>query len=193
MNFEIIAWSSRGAQRLDSAHAGAVWREASAELTRHGHPSAQWSLRRACMPGAHARVFVFPTANVTQPPASLWISNLRSKALEADWCEPSDIWAEVVRSGWAGYDFTKIQERSFSTAGGALDGSSHPSWSSLCQASGLPETLLCSMDWEGLPSMWGDGFEQAMARRESLAIRSALAEGAAGAEGSKGKRRAKKA
>lgn len=149
-------------------------RLATALLARGSMPLASWRLARLPCPGAPARVFVFPNPVVAEPPASLWIANLRTMAIEQSWCMPDDIWVEVLRTGWAGYDFNRIQERQFTDSGGAIDGISLPDWISYSQATGIPDTLLCTLPWDGLPSMWGASFPPTMARAEALEIAQAL-------------------
>lgn len=143
-------------------------RSARATLTRHATLASEWRLCRLQAPGAPARVFVFPTPAIEQPPASLWISNLRSASLARSFCLDTDLWSEVVRSGWAGYDFNRIQDRGFSSSGGALDASFYSSWQQYGALAGLHESLLCALPWDGLAAMWGTrSHQRALALRES--------------------------
>jgi hypothetical protein len=143
-------------------------RLARATLTRHQTLASEWSLCRLDALGSAARVFVFPTPAIEQPPASLWIANLREAALACGFCLGSDLWTEVVRSGWAGYDFNRIQDRTFSVSGGALDAGSCDSWQEYARSRALAEPLLCALPWQGLASMWG-GFahQRVLAARET--------------------------
>lgn len=149
-------------------------RLAHALLERGSFPLASWRLARLPSRGAPTRVFVFPNPVVAEPPASLWIANLRNMAIDQSWCMPDDIWVEVLRTGWAGYDFNRIQERQFTDSGGAIDGISRSDWISYSQATGIPESLLCTLPWDGLASMWGPSFGPTRARAEAQEIAQAL-------------------
>lgn len=147
-------------------------RRARATLTRYATLASEWSLCRLDVPGHAARVFVFPTPAIEQPPASLWIANLRAAALAGSFCLHSDLWSEVVRAGWAGYDFNRIQDRRFSSSGGALDDASRSSWQAYAAASGIAESVLCALPWNGLSSMWGErAHQQALSAREADILR----------------------
>jgi len=147
---------------------------AQARLLRGTFPLASWLLVRLPCPSLFARVFVFPNPIVSEPPASLWIANLRTLAIEQSWCRLDDIWVEVLRTGWAGYAFNRIQERQFTDSGGAIDSISLPDWISYSLSTGIPQTLLCTLPWDGLPSMWGPSFGPTRAHSEALDISHAL-------------------
>lgn len=160
----------------DSVFDFAATRGACGTLLRHKTVAAEWTLCRLSVISQPSRVFVFPSPNVTQPPASLWLGNLRECALDSSWGAPSDLWCEVVCSGWAGYDFNKIQERTFTPTGGAIDGQSTSSWGQYCEESNLPPELLCALPWGGLAAMWGERFWPMIARRETIALNAAIPE-----------------
>lgn len=160
---------------LDPVFDHASTRLALATLWRRETLTTDWVLCRLRVGGLPTRVFVLPSANVAQPPASLWLGNLREGALQLSWCEPSDLWCEVVRAGWAGYDFNRIQESIFTASGGAIDGRSLSTWSAYCEQSGLSPELLCALPWDGLPAMWGPGFGPTWSRRETIAMEHAMA------------------
>lgn len=180
--FERIEFELLGLPFPDEAFPEFSWARAEACFWRGQTLCARWSLARLapCAQENPARAFALPGPDPADPPASLWLGNLREMALSHGWAQPADLWCEVGRAGWGGYDFNRVQERRFSTSGGALDGACSTSWQAYAETANLPEELLCALPWLGLPGMWGDSFPLVRARRESIIL------GRASDEGSKG-------
>lgn len=163
----------------DPCEASLFRSHARARLERFLSPCAHWTLERLefnKQPGL-SRVFIFPSPAPAEPPAGLWLSNLRDQALDGSWCRPEEPWVEIARFGWAGYSFNALHERAFSSSGGALDGPRDPSWQEFSLRTGIDATALCALDWPGLSGMWGPGHGAILAEREARAISASAAPG----------------
>lgn len=178
----------------DAAIPGARWAIARAKLTQQGHASARWTLARLSGPASPSppRIFVLPASPAEQPPATLWIANLREQALSIGWCSPGDVWAEPVRSGWGAYGHNLVRETTFTPQGGAVEGASFDGWDQCCAKTGLDPMLACALPWDGLGPMW-PRFPLEWARREAAILEASLGGRGEGAGSSSGRRRPKKA
>lgn len=183
--FERIVLAPAGAASPDDAFPHFSWSRSEALLWRGQTLCARWRLARLASPNRPARTFALPGPDPAEPPASLWLGNLRDMAVASGWAATSDVWCEVGRAGWGGHDFNRVRERAFSPSGGALEGPSSPSWMAYAEAASIPEELLCALPWEGLAGMWGASFEPTRARRESIVL--GLAAGESKKSGSRGR------
>ena len=150
--FERLEFKALISPAFDEAFPKLSWAQAEILFFRGQTHCACWSLVRLASddPGIPARTFALPGPDPAEPPASLWLGNLRDIALTHGWAQPTDLWCEVGRAGWGGYDFNRVQERLFSPSGGAMDGVCSPSWQAYAEITHLPEELLCALPWLGL-------------------------------------------
>jgi hypothetical protein len=176
---ERVVFETKTSAQPDTCLAFLFRSQATARLERFSTSCATWTLERLEFRNepSLSRVFVFPSPAPAEPPAGLWISNLRELALESLWCRPEEPWVEIARFGWAGYSFNALHERSFSSSGGALDGPRDHDWLDFSQRTGIEASALCALDWPGLSGMWGPTHGAMLARREAGAISAATASG----------------